>query len=188
VVAAARERFGRLDVLVNNAGVTSRDRGLDLLEAHEENFEWLMRVNLQGPFFLTQLAARWMVEQAERNPDFAGCVVFISSVSAEMVSDTRADYCLSKAALSLATKVWATRLAAHRIGVFEIRPGLVKTDLNASAWEKYDRFIAEGNLPDARWGTPDDIGRAVAMLARGDLSYATGQTLTLDGGLSLPRL
>ena len=188
MVRAVRERFGRLHLLVNNAGVSSRDRGVDLLEAREENFAWLLRVNLQGPYFLTQLAAKWMIEQRAAAADFAGCIVNVTSVSAEMVSTQRGDYCLSKAALSMATRVWATRLAEERIPVFEVRPGIIRTDMTAGAQEKYDRLIADGKLLEPRWGMPEDIGRAVAMLARGDLTYAPGQVLTVDGGLSQLRL
>lgn len=188
IVAKVREHFGALHLLVNNAGVSSRDRGVDPLEASEENFAWLMRVNLHGPHFLTQLVARWMVEQHTNRDDFAGCIINVTSVSAEVISTVRGDYCMSKAALSLSTKLWATRLAEYSIPVYEIRPGIIRTDMTAGATEKYDRFIAEGNLLDARWGTPEDIGRAAAMLARGDLPYATGQTLTLDGGFTLKRL
>ena len=188
LVLEARDRFERLDVLVNNAGVTSRDRGADLLEATEENFEWLMRINLQGPFFLTQQIARWMVETSADDSDPSPCIVFITSVSAELTSDTRADYCLSKAAASMAVRAFASRLTGEGIGVYEVRPGIVQTDMTASAVEKYDRFIEDGNLLEARWGTPEDIGRAVAMLARGDLSYAPGQILTIDGGMTQHRL
>jgi 3-oxoacyl-[acyl-carrier protein] reductase len=188
VVSAVRERFGALHLLVNNAGISSRDRGTDLLEASEENLEALMRINLQGPHFLTQRVARWMIEQQKSAEDFAAAIVNIGSISAAVVSTVRGDYCLSKAALSLSTKLWATRLAEYGIPVYEIRPGIIRTDMTAGSTEKYDRFIEEGNLLEARWGTPEDLGRATAMLARGDLPYATGQTLTLDGGLTLRRL
>ena len=187
VVEAVRERFGRLDVLVNNAGVGSRERGTDLLDVSEEALDWLMRINLYGPHFLTQRVARWMIEQRERILDLSPCIVHITSVSAEVISVERGDYCLSKAALSLSTKLWAARLAEHGIPVYEIRPGIIRTDMTSGAREKYDRFIAEGHLIEPRWGTPEDVGRAVAMLARGDLPYASGQTLTLDGGLTLRR-
>ncbi len=187
LLAAARQRFERLDVLVNNAGVGSRDRGKDLLEAREENFEWLMRINLQAPFFLAQQCARWMIA-AGSGTGPPPCIVFVTSVSAELMSDTRADYCLSKAAASMAARAFVSRLTGEGIGVYEIRPGIVKTDLTAAAVEKYDRLIAEGGLLEARWGTPEDIGRAVAMLARGDLTYAPGQVLTLDGGMTQHRL
>ncbi len=188
IVAFTHERFGRLHVLVNNAGVASRDRGIDILEAHEDNFAWLMQVNLYGPYFLTQLVAKWLIEQRAMDQDFTGCIVNVTSVSAETVSVARGDYCTSKAALSMATKVWATRLAPEGIPVYEVRPGIIRTDMTAGAVEKYDRFIADGNLLEARWGTPDDVGRAVAMLVRGDLTYAPGQIITVDGGLSQVRL
>jgi 3-oxoacyl-[acyl-carrier protein] reductase len=185
LVSEARELFGSLDILVNNAGIASLDRDLDLLDAREENFEQLMRVNLQGPFFLTQQIARWMLEDGSGKQR---SIIFITSVSAEMISTQRADYCLSKAAGSMAAKIFAARLAADGIGVYEVRPGIIRTDMTAGVVEKYDRFIAEGNLLESRWGTPDDIGRAVAMLARGDLPYAPGLALTIDGGLTQRRL
>ena len=188
MVAAVRERFGALHVLVNNAGVSSRERGVDLLDTSEEAFEWLLRINLHGPHFLTQLVARWMIQQRNADAGFPACVVNVTSISADVVSVGRGDYCVSKAALAMSTKLWATRLAEHGISVYEIRPGIIRTDMTSGVVEKYDRFIADGNLLEPRWGTPEDVGRAVATLVRGDLPYATGQTLILDGGLTLPRL
>jgi len=188
LLAVVKERFGRLHVLVNNAGMTSLDRGLDLLDAREESFERMLEVNLQGPYFLIQAAARWMLEQRETRSDHEGCVVNISSVSATVVSLNRGDYCVAKAGLSMATSVWAARLAEYRIPVYEVRPGLIHSDMTAPAREKYDRLIAGGLLPQARWGEPEDVGRAVAALVRGELPYSTGQTLTVDGGLTVQRL
>jgi NAD(P)-dependent dehydrogenase (short-subunit alcohol dehydrogenase family) len=188
LVVRALERFGAIDVLVNNAGVGSRDRGLDLLEVREENFEWLLRTNLVAPFFLTQRVARQMVEQRRRDPARQACVVHVTSVSAEVVSPSRADYCVSKAGLSMASRLWAARLAADGIPVYEVRPGVIATDMTAGVRERYDAFIAAGNLLEPRWGSPDDVGRAVAMLVRGDLPYATGQVLVVDGGLTMKRL
>ena len=184
---AVRDRFGRLDVLVNNAGITSIGRK-DLLEADEDGYDRVMDVNLKGPTFLTQAAANWMIEQKRSVEGFSGCVVFVTSVSAVMATPNRGDYCLSKAALVMATKLWAARLAEFSIPVYEVRPGVIRSDMTAPVVEKYDRLIKEGLIPDARWGTPDDVGRGVAALVRGDLPYATGQVLTIDGGLTMPRL
>jgi NAD(P)-dependent dehydrogenase (short-subunit alcohol dehydrogenase family) len=187
LLEAVKRRYGRLNVLVNNAGMAPRVRA-DLLEASEESFEELMRVNLQGPYFLTQAVARWMVEQKGREPGFRGCIVNISSISATVASPSRGEYCLSKAALSAATRLWAVRLAEFGIPVYEVRPGIIKTDMTAAVQARYDRLIAEGLLLQGRWGLPEDVGRAVAMLARGDLPYSTGQVLLVDGGLTVPRL
>lgn len=187
VVNAVRERFGRLDVLVNNAGVAPANRS-DLLDATEESFVRLMRINLKGPYFLTQLVARWMIEQRRADPSFAGVVVNVSSVSATEASVNRGDYCVSKAGLAMATQLWAARLAEFGIGVYEVRPGVVRTDMTAGVAEKYDRLIAEGLTVERRWGTPEDIGRAVTVLAKGELTYATGNVIHVDGGLTLRRL
>lgn len=186
LVAAVRERFGRLDVLVNNAGVSPLVRA-DILEADEASFERLIGTNLAGPYFLTQAVANWMIEQA-RERDYSGCIVTITSVSATVPSTNRGDYCISKAGLSMASRLWAVRLAEFGIPVYEVRPGIVYTDMSSAAKEKYDRLIAEGLLLQPRWGAPDDVGRAVAMLARGDLAYSTGSVVMVDGGLTIPRL
>ena len=183
-----RHRFGRLDLLVNNAGITSPDRAKDLLEATEEGFDRVFAVNLKGPWFITQAVARWMIAQKKADSEFSGRIVNISSISAFVVSTRRGDYCLTKAAIGMMTKVWATRLAEHGIPVYEVCPGLIRSDMTAPVKEKYDTLIAQGLLLDARWGEPEDVGRAVAMLARGDLTYATGQVLNVDGGLGIQRL
>lgn len=187
LVAAIRERFGQLNVLVNNAGIAPRVRK-DILEATEESFDEVLDVNLRGPYFLTQLVARWMIEQKQAQPDFAACIVNVSSVSATMASTGRGEYCISKAGISMATQLWAARLGEFGIPVYEVRPGIAKTDMTAAVQAKYDKLIAEGLLVQPRWGTPEDTGRAVAMLARGDLPYSTGQVIMVDGGLTLPRL
>jgi NAD(P)-dependent dehydrogenase (short-subunit alcohol dehydrogenase family) len=187
VLDAVRQRFGRLDVLVNNAGVAPHAR-TDLLDATEESFVRLMRINLKGPYFLTQLVARWMIEQRQADPSFSGVVVNVSSVSATEASINRGDYCVSKAGLAMATQLWAARLAEHGIAVYEVRPGVVRTDMTEGVAEKYDRLIAGGLTVDKRWGTPEDVGRAVAVLARGELTYATGNVIHVDGGLTLRRL
>jgi NAD(P)-dependent dehydrogenase (short-subunit alcohol dehydrogenase family) len=187
LVRAVRERYGRLDALVNNAGVAPSVRA-DILEAGEESFDRLIGINLRGPYFLTQAAARWMVEQKKASAGFSGCIVNVSSVSSRVASVNRGDYCLSKAAITMATKLWAARLAEFGISVYEVQPGIIATDMTAGVKEKYDRLIGEGLLLEKRWGTPEDVGKAVAALVRGDLPYATGQVLTLDGGLTLLRL
>jgi 3-oxoacyl-[acyl-carrier protein] reductase len=187
ILDSVRRRFGRLDVLVNNAGVAPTVRA-DILEASEESFDRVIGINLKGPYFLTQLIAQWMVDQRAANPAFRGVIVNISSVSATEASINRGDYCISKAGVAMATKLWAHRLAEHGIAVYEVRPGIITTDMTAAVKEKYDRLIAEGLTVENRWGMPEDVGRAVAMLARGELTYATGNVLMIDGGLTLRRL
>lgn len=178
--------LGAPSALVNNAGRAPRLRA-DLLEATEESFEEVLRTNLQGPYFLTQAVVREMIA-AGATPHARGGVVFITSVSAEMASPNRGEYCVSKAGLAMAAKLFAAHLAPHGIPVYEVRPGIIATDMTAGVKDLYDQRIADGLVPDARWGTPDDVGRAVAALLRGDVPYATGSILHLDGGLTIPRL
>jgi NAD(P)-dependent dehydrogenase (short-subunit alcohol dehydrogenase family) len=187
LVAAVRRHFGRLHVLVNNAGVAPTVRA-DILEATEESFERLIRINLQGPYFLTQAVANWMIEQKRSDPDYKSCIINVSSISATVASVTRGDYCISKAGISMATKLFATRLGEYDVPVFEIRPGLIKTDMTSAVTAKYDKLIGEGLLLQSRWGLPEDVGRAAAMVARGDLAYSTGQVLMVDGGQTIQRL
>jgi NAD(P)-dependent dehydrogenase (short-subunit alcohol dehydrogenase family) len=182
-----RARFGRLDVLVNNAGVAPRVRA-DLLETGEESLDFVLGVNLRGTFFLTQAAARWMVAQRETVAGHRPCIVNISSMSAYTSSVNRGEYCLSKAGVSMVTSLFADRLAEYRIPVHEIRPGIIRTDMTAKVEEKYDRLIAGGLLPIARWGTPEDVADAVAVLVSGQLSYSTGQILDVDGGFHIRRI
>lgn len=183
-----RKEFGRLDVLVNNAGVAPDVRA-DILDATEESFDRLISINLKGPYFLTQAAARWMIRQRqEQGQGWRGCIINVSSVSATVASVNRGDYCISKAGIAMATQLWAARLGEFGIEVYEIRPGIVATDMTAGVTEKYDRLIDGGLTIEKRWGTPRDVGRAAAMLARGELSYATGQVLHIDGGMTIPRL
>jgi len=178
--------FGTLHALVNNAGRAPRVRA-DLLAATEESFEEVMRTNLQGPYFLTQAVARLLAQQ-EAHESVTRAIVFVTSVSAEMASSHRGEYCVSKAGLSMAAKLFAARLAPDRIPVYEVRPGIIATDMTAGVREMYDTRIAEGLVPEGRWGQPEDVGRAVASLLRGDLAYATGTVINIDGGLSIPRL
>lgn len=187
LVESVKQKLGRLHVLVNNAGVAPKVRA-DILEASEESFEWVLKVNLQGPYFLTQTCAKWMIEQKKSGPPWLGCIVNISSVSASEASVNRGDYCISKAGVAMATQLWATRLGEFDIPVYEVRPGIIKTDMTAAVQAKYDAMIAQGLLLQSRWGMPEDVGKAVAMLARGELPYSTGQVLTVDGGLTVRRL
>ena len=187
IIDGVRQHFEQLDILVNNAGVAPASRA-DILEADESSFNELMRVNCSGPFFLTQAAARWMIEQKEKNAAYAGVIVFVTSISAAVASINRGDYCMSKAALSMAARLWTIRLAKHGIPVYELRPGIIETDMTAGVKEKYDRLIADGLTLEPRWGSPEDIGRAVAALGRGELPYATGQVIVQDGGLTVSRL
>ena len=187
LVSTLRTRFGRLHVLVNNAGVAPSARA-DLLEAGEESFDRLLRINLKGPHFLTQSIARWLVEQRRANPDHAACIVNVTSISATVVSTNRGEYCISKAGLAMVSQLWAVRLAEHGIPVYEVRPGIIRTDMTAGAAGKYDALIEGGLVPERRWGTPEDVGRAAAALAEGEMPYATGAVLVVDGGLTLPRL
>jgi NAD(P)-dependent dehydrogenase (short-subunit alcohol dehydrogenase family) len=147
-----------------------------------------MRANLQGPYFLTQAIARDQVARRAEDPSFHASIVFITSVSADMASTNRGEYCVSKAGLAMTVKLFASRLAEHGIPVYEVRPGIVATDMTASVKEVYDRRIADGLVPERRWGQPEDVGRVVAALVRGDLPYATGSVIHVDGGLSVPRL
>lgn len=182
-------RFGWIDLLVNNAGVAPRVRK-DLLEADEESFDRLIAVNLKGPYFLTQAVANFWLSDPERlcalqrKPK----IVTISSVSAYAVSTNRGDYCISKAGLSMLTPLFAVRLAEHGINVYEIRPGVVSTDMTTVVKEKYDRMIAEGAWPIRRWGTPEDVGRAVAAIAEDRFPFSTGEVISVDGGFHLHRL
>jgi len=187
LVGAVRSRFARLDALVNNAGVAPLERK-DLLEASPESFDRVLRVNLRGPYFLSQAAARFMREWDPQGAQAGKCIVFVTSISAAVASVDRGEYCISKAGLSMASLLWATRLAELGISVFEVRPGIIRTDMTAAVAAKYDRLLGQGLGLLKRWGTPEDVGRAVAMLARGDLSYSTGQVLSVDGGLTVQRL
>lgn len=176
-----------IHALVNNAGRAPHVRA-DLLEATEESFEALIATNLQGPYFLTQAIARGMIERRSTAPSTRASIVFVTSVSAEMASPNRGDYCVSKAGLSMAARLFATRLAQHDIAVYEVRPGIIDTDMTAPVRDAYNTRIATGLVPAGRWGTPDDVGRLIAALLRGDAPYATGSIINVDGGLSIPRL
>jgi NAD(P)-dependent dehydrogenase (short-subunit alcohol dehydrogenase family) len=187
LVEEVRSRVGAVAALVNNAGRAPRVRA-DLLEASEDSFEEVLRTNLQGPYFLTQAIAREQVARRRADPGFAASIVFVTSISAEAASVNRGEYCVSKAGASMAARLFAARLAGDGIPVYELRPGIITTDMTAAVKEAYDRRIADGLVPERRWGQPSDVGRIVAALVRGDLPYATGSVITVDGGLSIPRL
>ncbi|MBN2244321.1 MAG: 3-ketoacyl-ACP reductase [Candidatus Aminicenantes bacterium] len=184
------ESFGRIDVLVNNAGIAPLIR-MDMLQATPESYDRLMAVNTRGPFFLTQKVAAHMIEQKKKEnkiPDISPSIIFISSISAYVSSPSRAEYCISKAALSQAARLYADRLSEYGINVYEVRPGIIQTDMTASVKEKYDKKIAGGLIPQGRWGKPEDVGRAVAALARGDFAYSTGMIIEISGGMNISRL
>ncbi len=190
LIQFTRDAFGRLDLLVNNTGVAPAVRA-DILDATEESFDHLINTNLKGPYFLTQLAAKWMIEQRGATPPtslYHPKIITISSISAYTASVNRGDYCISKAALSMLTALYAARLAEHGIGVYEIRPGLVNTDMVALVKDKYDKLIEGGITPIKRWGTPEDVGKAVVAIAQGALPFSTGEVINVDGGFHLRRL
>lgn len=183
-----RDRFGRLDVLVNNAGVAPKIRA-DILEATQESYEWIMKINLQGPYFLTQACANWMIAQKRADDSLEACIINIGSISATVVSPNRGDYCISKAGLGMMNSLFAARLGEFAIPVYEIRPGIIKTEMTAGVTEKYDNLILNTELlVEKRWGMPEDIGKLAAAIARGDMPYASGQVIYVDGGLTMKRL
>ena len=186
-IEAVLAKYGRIDVLVNNAGVAP-DKRLDVLETTPESFDRLMDINARGPFFLTQNVARRMAARSRAEDAVAPAVVFITSISAAVSSTNRAEYCLSKAALSMAATLFAHALAPHGIAVYEVRPGVIATDMTAPVKAKYDRLIAEGLIPQGRWGLPEDVGRAVAGLVGGAFAYSTGAVIEVSGGMNIRRL
>lgn len=178
------DTYGRIDLLVNNAGIAPRQRA-DILDTSEESFDHLMGINLKGPFFLTQRVANVMLNLIGNQTISRGTIVNVSSISAYTASINRPEYCISKAGVSMATQLYAARLAEHGINVYEIRPGIIETDMTAAVKEKYDKLIAGGITPIRRWGKPEDVGRAVAMVARGDLPFSTGEVINIDGGFHM---
>jgi len=186
MLAEVLSHFGRLDCLVNNAGVAPNTRD-DIVDASEESYDRVMTTNLKGPYFLTQAVARyWLGEKPEPLLACGFCIVFITSVSANTASTTRGEYCMSKAGLSMAAQLWSARLAADGIPVYELRPGIMTSDMTAGARDKYDKPISDGTLvPQRRWGTGEDVGRAVAALVDGDFPYSTGAIIDIDGGLQI---
>ncbi|MEZ0606900.1 3-ketoacyl-ACP reductase [Fibrella sp. WM1] len=187
MLARIEAHFGRLNLLVNNAGVAPSVRA-DLLDTSEESFDRVVNTNLKGTFFLTQAVANWLIRQQAADADFRGMIINISSVSATVASVNRGEYCISKAGLSMTTQLFAVRLGTFGIPVYEVRPGVIKTDMTAGVSAKYDQLIADGLTVQPRWGLPDDVGRAVAAIADGSFPYSTGQVFMIDGGLTLARL
>ncbi|MXY70773.1 MAG: 3-ketoacyl-ACP reductase [Acidobacteriia bacterium] len=181
VMEFVRSEYGRLDLLVNNAGIAPRVRN-DLLEASEESFEEVLSTNLQGPYFLTRDAAKLMLERG------SGRIVFVTSISSYTASTNRGEYCVSKAGLSMAAQLYASRLAPEGIGVFEVRPGIIETDMVAPVLDKYKRLAEEGLLPQGRLGRPEDVALAVRAIADGNLDYSAGQVIDVDGGFHLRSL
>ncbi|MFO7694488.1 MAG: 3-ketoacyl-ACP reductase [Vicinamibacterales bacterium] len=181
------EACGRLDLFVSNAGVAP-GRRLDVLEATPESYDRVMGTNLRGAFFLAQRAARYMLDRRGAIPGCTPRLVFIGSISAVASSPSRAEYCIAKAGLGMAARVFADRLAGEGIPVFEVRPGIIRTDMTAPVRERYDAAIAGGLVPQRRWGEPEDVARAVVSLARGDFDYSTGLIVDVGGGLTMPRL
>ncbi len=179
---------GRLDALVNNAGIAPRERA-DIVEATEDVFDEVIAVNLKGPYFLSQLAARhWLAHPGESRIPSGYKLVFVSSLSADTASVNRGEYCISKAGLGMATKLWAACLAEAGISVLELRPGIMATDMTAGVKEKYDKLLAEGIVPQKRWGNPDDVGRAVEAILGGAFPFSTGDVINIDGGFHIKRL
>ncbi len=187
IVDETLRQFGRIDVLVNNAGIAPPKR-LDILETTEQSYDLVMGINLRGPFFLTQAVASQMVKQVQEGATFKPIIVFITSISAYVSSPSRPEYCISKSGLSMVSLLYAHRLADEGINVYEIRPGIIQTDMTAVVKEKYDKMIAEGLLPQRRWGQPEDIGKAVGAIVDGDLAYSTGQVIEVGGGFHIQRL
>jgi NAD(P)-dependent dehydrogenase (short-subunit alcohol dehydrogenase family) len=187
VVGNILERYGRVDILVNNAGVAPLQRN-DVLDMTEESYDRLMNINLKGPVFFAQKIAREMIWLKQQMVDYKPVIVFITSVSAKRSSINRAEYCISKAGLSMASTVFADRLSSQGILVFEVRPGIIETDMTTKIKDKYDKLIQEGLVPQKRWGLPDDIGKAVASLSRGDWNFSTGMVFEISGGLNIQKL
>lgn len=187
IIQKIQNNFGQLNVLVNNAGVAPLERK-DILETTEESFDRVLGINLKGSFFMTQMVSNGMIAHQKIDPDYRGCIINISSVSATMASVNRGEYCISKAGLSMVTQLFAVRLGDFNIPVYEVRPGIIKTDMTAGVQAKYDKLFEEGIAVQRRWGEPNDVGKVVATLAKGDFAYSTGQVVLVDGGLSIGRL
>lgn len=187
VLSCILENFGQLNVLVNNAGVAPKQRA-DLLEMTEESYDRVMTINLKGPFFLTRMVATNMVKWKALDDDYQGCIINVGSVSASMVSTQRGQYCISKAGIGMMTQLFATRLGAEGIPVFEVRPGVIQTDMTATVMDKYLKLRDEGLFVEPRLGAPEDVGKVVAGLASGAFPYSTGNVISVDGGLTIPRL
>jgi 3-oxoacyl-[acyl-carrier protein] reductase len=180
-------RFGMIELLVNNAGVAPLVRQ-DILETTPESFDRVWGINTRGTFFLTQQVAKQMISQVKKSPEPKPSIIFITSISASVSSPPRSEYCISKAGLSQAAALFADRLSEYGINVYEIRPGIIESDMTAPVKEKYDKLIAEGAVPQKRWGFPEDVGKAVSALAKGYFPYSTGLILEVSGGMNIRRL
>jgi 3-oxoacyl-[acyl-carrier protein] reductase len=187
ILQRVKDHYGRLNILVNNAGIAPKERH-DILNTTEESFDEVISTNLKGNYFLTQDAANWMIEQKQANEAFTGCIINISSISATVVSVNRGEYCISKAGISMATQLFAVRLGEFDIPVYEVRPGVIATDMTAGVKEKYDALLEQGLCIQKRWGEPGDVAKVVGALAAGSFAYSTGQVFMVDGGLTIPRL
>ena len=187
ILQQVKDHYNKLNILVNNAGIAPKERR-DVLGTTEESFDEVLSTNLKGNYFLTQEAANWMIKQKQTDANYSGCIINVSSISATVASVNRGEYCISKAGISMATQLFAVRLGEFNIPVFEVRPGIISTDMTAGVKEKYDKLIEEGLCIQKRWGEPDDVGKVVASLAKGDFMYSTGQVIMIDGGLTIQRL
>lgn len=187
ILQEVKDHYGQLNILVNNAGIAPRERR-DVLSTSETSFDEVLDTNLKSCYFLTQAAANWMIEQKAAQPDFLASIINISSISATVASVNRGEYCVSKAGISMVTQLFAARLGEYDIPVYEVRPGVIATDMTAGVKEKYDNLIGGGLCVQPRWGTPEDVGKAVGALAAGGFPYSTGQVFMVDGGLTLSRL
>lgn len=187
ILEKIKKHFGKLNVLINNAGVAPKERK-DILDASEESFDYLISTNLKGPYFLTQSVANWMVDLKSQDSCFDGTIINVSSISATVASVNRGEYCISKAGVSMATQLFAVRLAEFDIPVFEVRPGIIKTDMTEKVSQKYDDLIENGLCLTKRWGLPEDVGKTVTAIAQGNFLYSTGQVFVVDGGLTVARL
>ncbi|MGB0744252.1 MAG: 3-ketoacyl-ACP reductase [Opitutales bacterium] len=187
ILAKVQQHYGRLNILVNNAGVAPKERK-DLLEASEDSFDYVIGTNVKGPYFLSQAVAKWMIAQKAAAQDAFFAIINIGSISATVASVNRGEYCVAKSGIAMMTALFAARLGEYDIPVYEIRPGVTKTDMTSSVSEKYDKLIEGGLCLTKRWGFPEDVGKAVGSLASGNFPYSTGQIIMVDGGLTLPRL
>lgn len=189
IIEQVKNHFGQLNYLVNNAGIAPKQR-VDLLDATEESFDYVMDINLKGAYFLSQASAKWMIDQKNENPDNPAAIINIGSISATIASINRGEYCVAKAGIAMMTQLFAARLGEEGIPVYEIRPGVTKSNMTASpeVTAKYDKLIEEGLTITPRWGTPEDVGNAVAALCRGEFPYSTGGVFMVDGGMTIPRL
>jgi len=187
VVTNILERYGRVDMLINNAGVAPLQRN-DVLDMTEESYERVMNINLKGPVFFAQKIAREMIWLKNQITDYYPVIVFITSVSAIRSTTNRSEYCISKAGLSMVSTVFADRLSSEKILVYEVRPGIIETDMTAKLRDKFDKRICDGLVPQKRWGLPEEVGKAVASIARGDWSFSTGMVFEISGGLNINKL